>query len=228
MTKRPTPPTESQKAAANDFYAKAAQLISDTPEGARHLAMETREQADREARKHAEVSTLKATYKLATKPVTARAPTSDDHHAEMAGELVGTARISRFITGGKAIFTVKSRKTGARFTFHFTRPDDEPGKPRPIWARVLTGPDNTNDYTFAGTFWPAGEGFEYRRSSKVSLTDAAPSLVALRWFMANLGDEERMAQMEVFHEGRCCRCGRRLTVPSSIEAGIGPDCATKD
>lgn len=24
--------------------------------------------------------------------------------------------------------------------------------------------------------------------------------------------------------GRCCRCGRKLTDPTSVEAGIGPDC----
>lgn len=29
------------------------------------------------------------------------------------------------------------------------------------------------------------------------------------------------------HEGRCCRCGRELTVPASIHAGMGPDCAEK-
>lgn len=28
-------------------------------------------------------------------------------------------------------------------------------------------------------------------------------------------------------EGRCCRCGRELTVPASIHAGMGPDCAQK-
>jgi hypothetical protein len=33
--------------------------------------------------------------------------------------------------------------------------------------------------------------------------------------------------VEIWHEGRCCRCGRRLTVPESIYAGIGPDCAGK-
>jgi uncharacterized protein DUF6011 len=29
------------------------------------------------------------------------------------------------------------------------------------------------------------------------------------------------------HEGCCCRCGRELTVPASIHAGMGPDCAEK-
>jgi len=29
------------------------------------------------------------------------------------------------------------------------------------------------------------------------------------------------------HEGKCGRCGRKLTVPLSIETGIGPECASK-
>lgn len=28
-------------------------------------------------------------------------------------------------------------------------------------------------------------------------------------------------------EGRCCRCGLTLTVPASLHAGLGPDCAGK-
>jgi hypothetical protein len=33
--------------------------------------------------------------------------------------------------------------------------------------------------------------------------------------------------VEFWHEGKCCRCGRKLTVPASIASGIGPECATK-
>jgi hypothetical protein len=31
--------------------------------------------------------------------------------------------------------------------------------------------------------------------------------------------------IEIWHEGTCCRCGKRLTVPASIELGMGADCA---
>lgn len=31
--------------------------------------------------------------------------------------------------------------------------------------------------------------------------------------------------VEVWHEGGCCRCAHKLTVPASIEMGMGPDCA---
>jgi hypothetical protein len=33
--------------------------------------------------------------------------------------------------------------------------------------------------------------------------------------------------VEVWHEGFCGKCGKRLTVPNSIEIGIGPDCIKK-
>lgn len=32
---------------------------------------------------------------------------------------------------------------------------------------------------------------------------------------------------EIRHAGRCCRCGRTLTVPTSIDMGLGPVCADK-
>lgn len=33
--------------------------------------------------------------------------------------------------------------------------------------------------------------------------------------------------VEVWHEGGCCHCAHKLTVPASIELGLGPDCASK-
>jgi hypothetical protein len=35
------------------------------------------------------------------------------------------------------------------------------------------------------------------------------------------------ADIEVWHEGNCRRCRRKLTVPASIELGLGPNCATE-
>jgi hypothetical protein len=32
----------------------------------------------------------------------------------------------------------------------------------------------------------------------------------------------------LLEQGRCKRCGARLTDPESIERGIGPDCAKKE
>jgi hypothetical protein len=34
--------------------------------------------------------------------------------------------------------------------------------------------------------------------------------------------------MELWHEGRCGKCGRALTVPESIESGLGPVCESRE
>jgi hypothetical protein len=35
-------------------------------------------------------------------------------------------------------------------------------------------------------------------------------------------------ERELINAGRCWRCGRTLTDPASVLAGIGPDCAKTD
>jgi hypothetical protein len=233
---RPKTITEGQKAAAMDFIRPDALETEFRSATTEHIASPADDPSDDMGLSAHRAIEAKRTAPKYTPAPAHRAPLDMLQHPPvpapadmppMSGELRGDA-IDRFIQGGSAIFTITSRKTGTRFTYQFSRPDADGSKPRPIWVRVLTGPDNTSDFTFAGTFWPAGDGWEYRRSAKVSLSDTAASLVAVKWFMDNIYNTEKLAAlMDVHHAGRCCRCGRRLTVPSSVESGIGPDCAAK-
>ena len=155
-----------------------------------------------------------------------------DHHDEMAGALTTSIDLRRFLLAGHAIVTVKSRKTGSRFTFKFSRPDEEPNQPRerPIWVRVLSGADNNSDYAYLGTVWIDAQGiWAYRHGRKSRVAENAPSVAAAKWFIAILQrDPAKLFETaEIWHEGRCGRCGRRLTVPESISTGFGPECAGK-
>jgi hypothetical protein len=141
-----------------------------------------------------------------------------------------------FMLAGDAIFTVVSKKTATRFTFRLTRPDPEPvgtspqyGRPRrvPIFVKVLAGPQNDSDYTYLGQLWEDAEKFTYSIGKKSRVGADAPSQKAAMWLASALNFPEKLSQCEIWHEGRCGRCGRRLTVPSSIASGIGPECATK-
>lgn len=135
---------------------------------------------------------------------------------------------AEFALAGKAIFTVVSTKTNTRFTFQVKRGEFNPDKPYPAppwFVRVLTGADNASDssYSFLGTLFPDGE---YRHGRKSRISPNAASAVAAAWLMPRLFHKHStLSQVEIFHEGRCGRCGRRLTVPTSIESGIGPECA---
>lgn len=124
-----------------------------------------------------------------------------------------------FALAGKAIFTVVSKKTGTRFTFKVAKHENSPW-----FVGVLTGADNSCDtsYSFLGTLFEDGE---YRHGAKSRISPQAPSAQAAAWLMPRLFRRVALSQVEIFHEGRCGRCGRRLTVPSSIESGIGPECA---
>ena len=125
-----------------------------------------------------------------------------------------------FALAGNAIFTVVSKATGTRFTYRVRQPEAD----KPHFVSVLTGPDNESSYTYLGTIFSDGT---YRHGKRSSIGPDAPSAKAATWFFTNLHKPEAMAKCTVHHEGRCCRCGRRLTVPSSIESGIGPECAKR-
>lgn len=127
--------------------------------------------------------------------------------------------IRAFLTAGRAIFTLTSTKTGKSFTYRVARPrDNEAG---PLFANLLTGPSNVADYTYLGCVRMPELELHPTRSTAVSPN--SPGFRALEWYLQNIGDP----RVEFRHEGRCGRCGRVLTVPSSIDSGLGPECAEK-
>lgn len=132
----------------------------------------------------------------------------------MTGELA-PGRRRAYALAGYATITVQGRE--ARFTYKIVASDPDPNRPPVHFVRVLTGPDNESHYEFLGTIFKDG----FRVSGKSRIGHAAPSAVAFQWLERNW--ESTFAK--VWHEGVCGRCGRKLTVPESIETGLGPTCA---
>jgi hypothetical protein len=120
---------------------------------------------------------------------------------------------------GSATFTVVSENTGTRFTYKVAGGGD-----KPFFVKVLTGSDNEGDYSYLGTIFDDGARLVPKRDGRISAT--APSFKALRFTLAVLNsDDEFPPAFSFWHEGRCGKCGRKLTDPESIERGIGPVCA---
>jgi hypothetical protein len=135
-------------------------------------------------------------------------------------------RAYQFILAGNATFTLVSIKTGARFTYRVqaSKPNQKTGKPDVHFVNVLTGPDNScsNSYHYVGVI----KNNEFRRTNKSRISKEAPSYRAFNWFWFKLIEKGKIpADLALFHEGRCGRCGKALTVPESIETGLGPDCS---
>jgi hypothetical protein len=134
--------------------------------------------------------------------------------------------ITTFILAGKATFTLQGKE--ARFTYRVSRKEAEPGSrygnAPTYFVGLLSGPDNTADYRYVGILDTATGYVRLTRNSK--LAPSAPSVKALHWALPKVWAGAAMPpSFSIHHEGRCGRCGRELTVPESVETGIGPDCA---
>lgn len=142
---------------------------------------------------------------------------------EMRGVLA-PGRRRAYALAGRATITIRSTRTGERFTYRVSRANDEPYAKinrGPVWfVGLLGGPDNVADYRYIGVVDERG----FRLTAKSRVGPSAPSVVAFSWLARNW----ESGLVEVWHEGSCGRCGRRLTVPESIESGIGPTCAGRE
>lgn len=141
-------------------------------------------------------------------------------HAIAQPHLLADAQtIKNFVMAGNATFTLKSKKTGDRFTYRVRKSKD--GR---IWfVSLMTGSDNESSYSYMGYVKTDGT---YSTTSKSKISPDAKSAKAFNWFYGNVVENESLPDtLEVWHEGRCGRCHRKLTVPESIERGIGPECA---
>jgi hypothetical protein len=125
-----------------------------------------------------------------------------------------------FITGGNAIFTLKSLKTQTRFTYKVYYDKSN------FIVYVLTGNDNTANYSYMCHIIP--DTMEMKKITNSKFTPNSTAYVAFEYVFYNLLTRQTMPKVEIWQSGRCCRCGRLLTVPESIESGIGPECAGKE
>lgn len=122
----------------------------------------------------------------------------------------------KLMTAGKAILTFRSKVTGNRFTYKIEKAKKSDNL---FFCSVLNGPDNYSNYRFFGFI----RDWQFHQSSKAKVSADAPSVKAFTYTYNHLVRRD-LTQVEIFHEGKCCRCGRKLTVPESIQSGIGPEC----
>lgn len=139
------------------------------------------------------------------------------------GKFSDAASARRFMQAGKATVTLRSVRTGTRFTYRLTLSDDGGC----FFVGVLNGSDNENAYKYIGRiardiFW---KGRKVARAGDISLD--APCMKAFDWAWTQIVRGSLPETLEIWHEGRCGRCARKLTVPESIATGFGPECAGK-
>lgn len=134
----------------------------------------------------------------------------------MNGHKLNNSEALKFIFSGKSTVTFLNTDSGNRFTFKVKQVKDS----NMFFVSVLNGPDR---YSYIGT---AIEG-NYRHGKKSVISKDAQSVKVFDYVLNKLKSNKLPEIIEVWHEGSCGKCGRPLTVPSSILTGIGPSCAKK-
>lgn len=131
----------------------------------------------------------------------------------------------QFITAGNAIFTVQS-KTGQYYTYRITKKEANGNYKEAHFASVLTGPDNTSDYTYLGLLNTEAGKVTLTKSSKYD--QEATLYKVLNWALHHIWADKPLPEgYQIRHEGRCGRCGHPLTTPTSLDTGLGPECIKK-
>lgn len=140
-------------------------------------------------------------------------------------KMTNTDDMVRFLEGGNAYFTIVDRDIGRRFTYHLNKAkpnprfDREGDKPK-YWLALLTGPDEWRTLGIVQNF-----RFIRFMGTYSLMTPSAQTLTTVMIYLRqNAWNADRF---EFWHAGRCCICGRTLTVPESIDRGIGPECFGK-
>lgn len=145
----------------------------------------------------------------------------------LRGQLRTPEALGAYLLAGRAVVTLCSRKSGERCTLKVGRKHEHAGAPvgraagsGPVYFRAIYGPQ---DDKYLGCL----SVYEDWRPAR-DLQGLAKQAEVARWLAGQLlasgGLARVLAQAEVWHEGLCGRCGRRLTVPASIESGFGPEC----
>lgn len=129
-------------------------------------------------------------------------------------------KVKDFVLGGNALITLESGKTGKHLTYKIQRSKQDNNL---YFIKSLRGSDNEKDYRYIGCYFADNRVFVPEKSYKDMDIHLWPkSMQTIRWFFNNI--DSVPSNLTVYHNGRCCRCGRTLTTAESIRRGIGPEC----
>lgn len=141
--------------------------------------------------------------------------------ADAAKPQLETAPVAPASEPREGTFTVVLAN-GERRTLKIRRqPADRDFMPGKLIVSYLSGSDNESAYTrFAHI--SDGRLFTWKRFKQESVLVLAANVLLDPESAANAGLAYAM------ESGRCCICGRKLTVPASISMGMGPECASRN
>ena len=136
------------------------------------------------------------------------------------------ASFRNFMFQGKALFTIKNRESedpNSEVTLLIKSLPKRRNDPenREVFNVELKSVDGVYQRSiFIGTI-----NRTLKQFNKVRWIDAInPGVMNIEWIVQNWSNLEDFPDTSFNHRGHCCKCGISLTLPESMENGIGPIC----
>ena len=129
-------------------------------------------------------------------------------------QLTDWKEVYTHVLGGRAHFSIVSKKTNTHFTYRVVKSPKYPWL-YAIWAKV------DKKYMYVGTW--NGRHTKFFRTAK-SIHSSWRRYQAFLWVLKYIVNKEMPPMVFIYRDERCRACGRRLTNPESIKLGIGPEC----
>lgn len=131
----------------------------------------------------------------------------------------------QFVLAGDATFTIET--PDGHHTFKVQHVEATDRWQESYFVKMLVGADNTADYAYIGKL-DAFTG-QVATTAKSKLPQEHRTIRVLNRILARVWCDDHNAYEQhgyaTHHEGKCGRCGRKLTTPASVKSGIGPECA---
>lgn len=120
-----------------------------------------------------------------------------------------------------APFTIRSKKTGKDYTFKISQVSFMERN----YLHISVETQYMN-FKYLGWF-KDGNIVKKNKDKNITEVITTPSAQAVGWLLRQLRDNKISnleSSVDVFHLGKCLKCGKTLTDSNSIESGFGPVC----
>ena len=128
--------------------------------------------------------------------------------------LLQAANLPVLLLAGNSTLTFESKYTGKYFTFNVR--EKKKVQPTDPLEYIVISKDK-----IIGII--ANMQFIYKPA--VLVGEELPEQKVMAWIWKHLIKAEWLDKnVNIYHTGKCVRCGRQLTTPESVITGIGPEC----
>ena len=142
-------------------------------------------------------------------------------HPESSHQLKSSKDIQNYLFGGQGVVTLRNPKSKVEHTYVFRKPNNEDQFPADvIFVYAL---HNNNQLFYVGMV----EDNKFRLTRHSRFLNDTPIVKGARYIMRMANEPNLKTYMELWHQGVCAVCGRKLTNSKSIQSGIGPRCKRK-